>query len=129
MDFTKRSNWTVRLLYLQIAVSVIAIITGTLEHGVLRDMQDGIFASEAEMMQVAEANDGRQAIVGILQLLIFLGSGIWILRWIHVACANARDLAERCCCRAECAFCCAADWFGDDGWFVTHRPRQSSRHS
>jgi uncharacterized protein DUF4328 len=93
MDFSKRSNWTVRLLYLQIAIGVIAIITGTLEYGVLRDMQDGNFASEAEMLQVAEANDARQAIVGVLEILIFLGSGIWILRWIYVACSNARDLA------------------------------------
>ena len=70
MDFRKRSNWTVRLLYLQIAISIIAIITGTLEYGVLRDMQDANFASEAEMIQAAEANDGRQAIVGILEFLI-----------------------------------------------------------
>ena len=61
MDFRKRSNWTVRLLYLQIAISVIGIITGTMEYGVLSDMRDGNFASEAEMMQVAEANDARQA--------------------------------------------------------------------
>jgi len=93
MDFRKRSNWTVRLLYLQIAIGVIAIISGTMEYGVLRDMQDGNFASQAEMMQVAEANDGRQAIVGLLEFLILVGSGIWILRWIYVACRNARDLA------------------------------------
>jgi hypothetical protein len=93
MDFSKRSNWTVRLLYLQIAISVIAIITGTIEYSVLRDIRDGNFATQAEMIRVAEANDGRQAIVGILQVLIFVGSGIWILRWIYVACANARDLA------------------------------------
>lgn len=95
MDFTKRSNWTIRLLYLQIAISVIALITGTIEYQVLSDIQEGNFATRAEMMQVAEANDGRQAIVGILQVLIFLGSGIWILRWIYVACANARDLAVK----------------------------------
>jgi hypothetical protein len=93
MDFRKRSNWTVRLLYLQIAISVIGIITGTMEYGVLSDMDDGNFASQAEMIQVAEANDARQAIVGILEFLIFVGSGIWILRWIYVACSNARDLA------------------------------------
>jgi hypothetical protein len=31
MDFRKRSDWTVRLLYLQIAISVVAIISGTME--------------------------------------------------------------------------------------------------
>lgn len=93
MDFTKRSTWTVRLLYLQIAVSVIAIISGVMEHSVLSDMQDGNFASQAEMMQVAEASDTRQAIVGTIQFLIYVVSGIWILRWIYVACSNARSLA------------------------------------
>lgn len=93
MDFTKRSNWTVRLLCLQVAVSVIATITGVMEHSVLSDMQDGNFASQAEMMQVAEASDTRQAIVGTFQFLIYIVSGIWILRWIYVACSNARSLA------------------------------------
>jgi hypothetical protein len=56
-------------------------------------MQDGNFASEAEMMQAAEASDARQGFVGIVQFLILVVSGIWILRWIYVACSNARDLA------------------------------------
>lgn len=93
MDFTTLSKWTVRLLYLQIAISVIGFVTGTMEYGVLRDMQTGDFVSEAEMLRDADASDARQRVVGILQVLIYLVSGIWILRWIYVACANARDLA------------------------------------
>jgi hypothetical protein len=93
MGFGKLSNWTVRLLYLQVAISAVCIVTGTLEYGVLSDMRDGDFASQAEMLQVVEANDIRQAIVGLFQFLIFVVSGIWILRWIYVACSNARDLA------------------------------------
>lgn len=93
MDFTKRSTWTVRLLYLQIAISVIAIITGVMEHSVLSDMQDSKFASQAEMLQVAEASDTHQTIVGVVQLLIYVVSSIWILRWISVACSNTRSLA------------------------------------
>jgi hypothetical protein len=93
MDFTKRSKWTIRLLYLQIATSVLGLITGTVEHSVLRDIQDGNFASQAEMVQVAEASDARQLIVGIVQILTYVVSGVWILRWIYVACSNARGLA------------------------------------
>ena len=93
MDFRKLSDWTVRLLYLQIAISAVAVASGVLEYGVLSDMRDGNFASEAEMIQTAEANDTRQAFVGLFQVLIFLVSGIWILRWIYRACANARELA------------------------------------
>lgn len=93
MDFTKLSTWTVRLLYLQIAISAIGIISGTMEHGVLLDMREGNFASEAEMIEIADANDARQGIVGLIQFLIYVVSGIWILRWIYVACLNARNLA------------------------------------
>lgn len=93
MDFTTLSNWTVRLLYLQIVISVVGLITGFMEHSLLRDMQDGNFASQAEMIQAAEASDARQGIVGMFQVVIYLVSGIWILRWIYVACSNARDLA------------------------------------
>jgi uncharacterized protein DUF4328 len=93
MDFRKLSDWTVRLLYLQVAISAVCVVTGTLEYGVLIDMQEGNFASQADMIQVAEANDTRQAFVGVFQFLIFVVSGIWILRWIYVACSNARDLA------------------------------------
>lgn len=93
MDFTKLSMWTVRLLYLQIAISVIGVISGFMEYNVLRDMQLGNFSSQDEMIQLADASDARQQIVGIFQILIYLVSGIWILRWIYVACYNARELA------------------------------------
>jgi hypothetical protein len=95
MSFTTLTNWTIRLLYLQIAISVIGLITGSMEHSFLRDAQDGNFASEAEMMLAANASDSRQMIVGICQVLIYLISGIWILRWIYVACSNARELTTR----------------------------------
>jgi uncharacterized protein DUF4328 len=93
MDFNKLSTWTIRLLYLQIAIGVIAVISGALEHSVLSDMQNGNFASESEMTQAAEASDTRQGLVGLFQFLILVVSGICILRWIYVACSNARQLA------------------------------------
>ncbi|HEY6645158.1 DUF4328 domain-containing protein [Povalibacter sp.] len=93
MDFTKLTNWTVRLLYLQIAISVIGLITGAMEHSVLRDIQNGNFVAETELIQAGEASDTRQGIVGGCQFLIYIVSGIWILRWIYVASSNARDLA------------------------------------
>jgi hypothetical protein len=94
MEFRTRSNWTVRLLYLQIAITVIVIISGMMEYGVMRDIQDGNYETQAELTQAVEATDSRQGIVGILQVLIYICSGIWILRWIYVAGANARDLAS-----------------------------------
>lgn len=39
-----------------------------------------------------EANDTRQSIVGIIQLIIFIVSGILILKWIYRANYNARQL-------------------------------------
>jgi hypothetical protein len=64
-----------------------------MEYDVLRAMRNGSFSSEDEIVRLAEASDARQATVGALQVLIYLVSGIWILRWIYVAASNARALA------------------------------------
>jgi Domain of unknown function (DUF4328) len=92
MNFGKLSNWTIRLLYLQIAIGVIGLLSGIMEHSVLRDIQDGHFASQAAMARAGESSNTQQAIVGGLQSLTLIVSGIWILRWIYVACSRARDL-------------------------------------
>lgn len=92
MDFTVFTKWTVRLLYLQILVCVVGLISGTLEHQVLTALSDGTFATQEDAVAAANANDIRQGIVGILQFLVFVVSAVWILRWIYRASCNAREL-------------------------------------
>jgi hypothetical protein len=92
VDFTLFTKWTVRLLYLQIVLSIIAVLSGLLEYNVLTALNDGTYASEAEATAAGEANDLRQGIVGMGQLLVAVVSGIWILRWIYRANVNVREL-------------------------------------
>jgi hypothetical protein len=92
MDFTLFTRWTVRLLYLQIVLAVIAVLSGLLEYNVLTALNDGSYASEAEATAAGDANDLRQGIIGSAQLLITVLSGIWSLRWIYRANVNVREL-------------------------------------
>lgn len=92
MDFTLFTKWTVRLLYLQIVISVVGLVCGVIEGRVLNGLNDGTFATEAEAIAAAEASDALSLDVGVLQCLVFLVSGIWILRWIYRASCNAREL-------------------------------------
>lgn len=92
MDFTLFTKWTVRLLYLQIVICVVGLISGVLENRMLNGLNDGTFATQAEAVAAAEASDLRLLVVGGLQSLIFVVSGVWILRWIYLASRNAREL-------------------------------------
>jgi hypothetical protein len=95
VDFTQFTKWTVRLLYMQIGICAVGIVSGMMEHSVLTALNDGSFASSEKAVAAADANDVRQAVVGIIQLAIYLVSGIWILRWIYLANRNVRELGAR----------------------------------
>ena len=89
-DPTNLTSWTKLSLLAQIIVSVIAIISGTFEIQMLRDFQAGTF--DGDLTDVANANDIRQGIVGVLQALSFITSGVLILMWIYRANFNAHRL-------------------------------------
>lgn len=91
-DPTRLTLWTRRLLFLQLAVTLVALVADLLEYQVLTAIRDGLYTSEAEMLAAAEASDARQMIVGGAQFLVYLVAGFFILRWIHRANFNARQL-------------------------------------
>ena len=91
-DPTNLTSWTKLSLLAQIVISVIAIVSGALEFQMLQDVQAGIFDSDENFEDVAIANDTRQGIVGIVQALTFITSGVLILMWIHRANFNAHRL-------------------------------------
>src|SRR5712671_1363774 len=91
-DAENLTKWTCRLLYIEIAIAVIALMSGQLEHRLLSDLSNGAFASEAEATLQAEASDLRQAIVAAFQFLSAVTSGVLVLRWIHRANFNAHQL-------------------------------------
>ena len=85
-------KWTTLFLYAQVAIAAIALIYGMLEYQLLIDFKNGIYTSEDLMTDAAETSDMRQRIVGIIQVVIFIISGILILRWIYRANYNARRI-------------------------------------
>jgi hypothetical protein len=92
IDSTVLTKWTKSFLYLQIGVAAIAIISGVLEYQLLNDFKNGVYTSQDQAVAVAEVNDMRQRIIGIIQIITFLVSGILILKWIYRANFNAKQL-------------------------------------
>ena len=92
IDSAELTKWTKWFLYLQVGVAVIALISGALEYQLLNDFKNGVYTSQAQAVAAGEASDSRQQIIGITQIVIFLVSGILILKWIYRANFNARQL-------------------------------------
>lgn len=77
---------------MQVVISVIAIISSMLEYQLLSDFENGVYTSQELAVAAGEASDARQGIVGIIQFIIFVVSGILILKWIYRANYNSRQL-------------------------------------
>jgi hypothetical protein len=75
------------LLWVSIALDVVAIGSGLMELQLLLDFQAGNYAS-SDMKTAAEANDLRQRIVAIARPAIFFITTIVFSRWIYVVNAN-----------------------------------------
>jgi hypothetical protein len=86
------TKWVHYLLWAQVIVAALSLISGNLEYQLLSDFRDGAFASQQEAVAAAEASDQRQSLAGYLNLIVAVISGILILRWIHRANYNARQL-------------------------------------
>lgn len=84
--------WVRFMLYAQIVVAVVSMASGYLEYELLTDFQNGTYTSQEQAIADGEASDQRQGIVGILYLIVFIVSGFLILRWIHRANYNVRQL-------------------------------------
>jgi len=86
------TTWVLYMLYAQILVAIVSIASGYLEYQLLIDFQNGVYTSQEQAIADGEASDQRQGVVGILYLIVFVVSGFLILRWIHRANFNARQL-------------------------------------
>lgn len=91
-DPTGLTKWTKWFLYAQVVVAVLALISNVLEYQLLTYFQNGLYTSPEQAMAAGEENDARQGIVRIIQIVIFIVSGILILKWIYRANYNARQL-------------------------------------
>jgi hypothetical protein len=80
------------MLYAQILIAVLSIISGYLEYQLLSDYQNGVYTSQELAVADGEASDRRQGFIGILYMAVFIVSGFLILRWIYRVNYNARQL-------------------------------------
>lgn len=91
-DPTTLTKWTKWFLYAQIALALVAISSNLLEYRLFSDFKSGVYASREAAVAAAAASDSRQAVVAIVQFATFIAAGILILKWIHRANYNARQL-------------------------------------
>ena len=89
------TKWVRYMLYAQVLVALVSIFSNYLEYQLLSDYQDGIYTSQELAVADGEASDQRQQVVGIIYMLVFIVSGFLILRWIHRANYNARQLGAK----------------------------------
>ncbi len=79
-----RTQWLAFALGLNLLMSLMAVASGLLENNLLYS----VAAGNEVTMEAATANDTRQQIVAILQLVVFIFSSILFLIWIYRAHKN-----------------------------------------
>lgn len=98
-DISRLSKWLRGLLVLDIALSVVAIVSGLWERQILARIvafTEGS-AGDAEYKQIvadAEQSDFIQLFVGPSQIAIFLVTAIVFLRWMYVASRNCHAVSK-----------------------------------
>ena len=79
-----RAKWVVVVLVLAVAADLVAIVSGVAEYRLLGRIDAGEFVSDADV----DANDMRQAAVGIVQLVLYVVAAFLFIRWFHRAYKN-----------------------------------------
>ncbi|WP_028865988.1 DUF4328 domain-containing protein [Psychromonas aquimarina] len=88
----KLTIWIRYVLYAQIVTAVLAIIFGTVEYQLLSAFQDGLYTSLEQAFAAGETAINILQGVGILSLIVFIGSALLIVQWIYRANYNVRQL-------------------------------------
>lgn len=86
-DNTDRAQWILAVFYLLLAVTVVSIGSNYLE---LRLVQEPVFTPEE-----ANANDTRQMIIGILQLVLHISAWVFFILWFRRAYYNLHAVGRR----------------------------------
>lgn len=91
----KLTNWVRYFLYIQIAVVLVSMVSGYMEYQLLSDYQNSVYTSQEKAVADGEASDQRKMLIGLISTLVFIVSGILILKWIYRANYNACQLGAR----------------------------------
>jgi heme/copper-type cytochrome/quinol oxidase subunit 2 len=87
-DNAKRAKHLIIVFWVLIGITVIALLSGYLEVALLQHVQDGGMITDEE----ATSNDNRQAIIGILQTVIYIVTIVFFLMWFRRAYGNLHRL-------------------------------------
>jgi hypothetical protein len=79
------------VLWVALALDVIAVASGLLEYNLLQAIQSGSITG-SDMTAAADANDFRQRLIGIGQIGMYVITVIVFARWIYVLNANKTPL-------------------------------------
>lgn len=80
----RRAKWATAILALVAVVDALALASGIAEYQLLARAERGEFVSFSE----ADANDLRQAAVGIVQFGLLVVAAVFFIRWFHRAYKN-----------------------------------------
>jgi hypothetical protein len=86
-----RARWTTYLLWLCLALDLIAVGSGFMQRGLL----SRIAAGEQLGPDVADANDAREHLIGVVQVCAFIVTGIVWLIWLHRAYKNLQLVGSK----------------------------------
>jgi len=79
-----KSKWVTRLLWVTIALSVVAVLSDAAQVALVQEATSGGTVTQAEV----DANDSRQAVIGVVQGAAFTATAAFFLVWFHAAYAN-----------------------------------------
>jgi hypothetical protein len=81
-------RWAVSILALIALVDLVAIGSGIAEHRMLSRIEAGELVTDSEI----NANDARQAAIGIAQVVLLVACAVFFIRWFHRAYRNLLPL-------------------------------------
>lgn len=90
--------WVKRLMWMHILVSFLLLVSLVWELKVLKDFQNGLFSDQASFLKALKLPTEITAYLAVLFLLIFLGGGVIVFKWIKVANKNVRALGAKDLC-------------------------------
>ena len=94
-DSEKLTKWLIWFLYLRIAGSVIAVISGFFVFQFFNDLKNSVYSSHALAVAAGAASDHRQHLIALLRLFIAITFGFLALKWIYRANYNCRQLGAK----------------------------------
>lgn len=91
-ELTPLTKWLKALLYISLIIGTVAVWSDYLEYQFLTNVQNDTYQSDKHAKTDADANDTRQALIGLFQSLLFIVSGILFLVWVYRANRNVHAL-------------------------------------